>query len=268
MAAARGRRKRVGLIVTDRCRMTDRGHLLRSRTMRIGVFTDVHANLNAARAVVRSLGELGVDLIVHTGDSVSIGPEPAETLDYLLERDIILIRGNHEVSLRDRLHENPPDWMHPDEIEHERWASDQIRGDHRAAIDRMPELVRYRSGTRSVVLQHAGFDREGNFLSSSEEYEQWRRISSESDDAPDLIAFGHDHRLHDELAGGTRFVSPGAAGCTKQDLTPYGVIDLEPGGVRYERHEIRYDRAATIRRFHERLVPGRASVLRIFFGVE
>ena len=60
--------------------------------MRIGVFTDVHANLPAARAVVAALTEAGVDLMVHTGDAVSIGPQPAETLDYLesLEADVWL----------------------------------------------------------------------------------------------------------------------------------------------------------------------------------
>ncbi len=238
-----------------------------SVAMKIGVFTDVHANLEAATTILDALAAIGVDLVVHTGDAVGMGPDPAETLDYLLERQVILIRGNHEDSIRHRLHENPPAWMHPDEIDHERWASEQLSASNQDAIDRMPELIRYRHGVHSVVLQHAGFDSDGTLVSDAEEYERWKTRASGEHAAPDIIVFGHDHRPHDEECGGTRFVSPGSSGCTRSDETCFGIIDLQIDGTSYERRTQPYARSRTIERFEARNVPGRESILRIFFGI-
>ena len=234
--------------------------------MRIGVFTDVHANLHAARAAVEVLRSHSVDVIVHTGDAVSIGPRSAETLDYLLGEGIVLLQGNHEISLRDDLWRDPPGWMDADEVEHERWASGCLTARHRRAIDLMPECLRYRQGRNSVVFQHAGFDADGTFVANAEQYVGWMGTASGDPSAPSMIVFGHDHRPHDDTVGRTRFVSAGSAGCTKNDRVAFGVVTLTADRVDVDLLETAYDRASTLREFERFEVPGRESILRIFYG--
>ncbi len=48
--------------------------------MRLVVMTDVHANLPALDAAPTAIAHHGYDLLVHTGDAISIGPFPAECL--------------------------------------------------------------------------------------------------------------------------------------------------------------------------------------------
>jgi predicted phosphodiesterase len=62
--------------------------------MRVGLLSDIHANLVALEAV---LGELGkVDALWVTGDTVGYGPDPSETLALLQERGAVLVQGNHD----------------------------------------------------------------------------------------------------------------------------------------------------------------------------
>lgn len=62
--------------------------------MRVGLLSDVHANLVALEAVLANIGE--ADALWVTGDTVGYGPDPADTLALLRERRALLVQGNHD----------------------------------------------------------------------------------------------------------------------------------------------------------------------------
>jgi predicted phosphodiesterase len=62
--------------------------------VRIGVLSDVHANLTALEAVLESLG--AVDQLWVCGDTVGYGPDPSDVLATLTERGATLVAGNHD----------------------------------------------------------------------------------------------------------------------------------------------------------------------------
>lgn len=62
--------------------------------MRVGLLSDVHANLVALEAVLAALGR--VDALWVTGDTVGYGPDPVDTLALLRERGALLVQGNHD----------------------------------------------------------------------------------------------------------------------------------------------------------------------------
>jgi diadenosine tetraphosphatase ApaH/serine/threonine PP2A family protein phosphatase len=62
--------------------------------VRVGLLSDVHANLVALEAVLAALGK--VDALWVTGDTVGYGPDPSETLALLRERKALLVQGNHD----------------------------------------------------------------------------------------------------------------------------------------------------------------------------
>jgi len=64
--------------------------------MRIGIISDVHANLPALDAVLAALGT--VDALWHLGDAVGYGPHPDEVVDRLRDRGAIGVRGNHDAA--------------------------------------------------------------------------------------------------------------------------------------------------------------------------
>ena len=62
--------------------------------MRIGVVSDIHANLVALEAVLAEMGE--VDALWVCGDTVGYGPEPSDVLALLVGRKATMVTGNHD----------------------------------------------------------------------------------------------------------------------------------------------------------------------------
>lgn len=54
--------------------------------MRLAVITDLHGNLPALQAAFTAIERFGVDLLIHTGDAIGIGPYPRECLEILSVR--------------------------------------------------------------------------------------------------------------------------------------------------------------------------------------
>ncbi|MDP9251376.1 MAG: metallophosphatase family protein [Chloroflexota bacterium] len=62
--------------------------------MRVGLLSDIHANLVALEAVLAAVGK--ADALWVTGDTVGYGPDPGDTLALLRERKALLVQGNHD----------------------------------------------------------------------------------------------------------------------------------------------------------------------------
>ena len=95
--------------------------------MKIGIISDVHANLPALQKVVRCLQGNGVDTIIHLGDAIAIGLQPRECLDLL--RSIPEARfgmGNHDYWYAYGLPDPLPDWMTQGELQHQYWTHEQL----------------------------------------------------------------------------------------------------------------------------------------------
>ncbi|MBT3379731.1 MAG: metallophosphoesterase family protein [Lentisphaerae bacterium] len=63
---------------------------------RVGLFSDIHANLAALTAIVDCLDEAGCDTLICCGDTVGYGPQPVECVHLLREREIPCVLGNHD----------------------------------------------------------------------------------------------------------------------------------------------------------------------------
>ena len=64
--------------------------------MRVGLLSDVHANLQALEAVLAALAEHRPEKLWVTGDTVGYGADPSEVIALLRERDALLVQGNHD----------------------------------------------------------------------------------------------------------------------------------------------------------------------------
>ena len=68
--------------------------------MRIALFSDVHANLPALEAVLRSLaGRDDIDATYHLGGIVGYAPWPDEVIERLREAAIPSVAGNYDSAI-------------------------------------------------------------------------------------------------------------------------------------------------------------------------
>jgi diadenosine tetraphosphatase ApaH/serine/threonine PP2A family protein phosphatase len=67
--------------------------------MRYGILGDVHANLSALRTVLDAFEREGVERVLSVGDVVGYGAAPRECIALLRERDVQVVRGNHDAAV-------------------------------------------------------------------------------------------------------------------------------------------------------------------------
>jgi putative phosphoesterase len=71
--------------------------------MRIGIFSDTHANLEALSAVLEAFKKESVDKLVCLGDTVGYGANPNECCDLVRSLAAFTILGNHDAAVAGRM---------------------------------------------------------------------------------------------------------------------------------------------------------------------
>ena len=71
--------------------------------MRLGIFSDVHANVEALNAVLEAFGTERIDRYYCLGDTVGYGGSPNECCDLIRELCTTTILGNHDAAVSGRM---------------------------------------------------------------------------------------------------------------------------------------------------------------------
>ncbi|HAE41222.1 MAG TPA: hypothetical protein DCG57_21700 [Candidatus Riflebacteria bacterium] len=67
--------------------------------MKIAVISDIHGNFVALEAVLKDVKERGCDRLVCLGDLATLGPQPVQVLEAVMEENCDCIMGNHDQAL-------------------------------------------------------------------------------------------------------------------------------------------------------------------------
>jgi predicted phosphodiesterase len=209
--------------------------------VRIGLLSDVHANLFALRAAIDRLTAVGVDAWVCAGDLVGYGPQPNECVETVAALDPICVAGNHELLVLDRI---AGDRAGRRALISLAWTRDVLRDDVRAYLTALPLVA---SGPSMVVAHGSLGDPEEYVRADGKASTQLRRLAVEHP-AERLLVLGHTHHqwlfgsergsiLHKasgsaSLPGPERYlVNPGSVGQSRdRERRPrarFGLIDLD-----------------------------------------
>ena len=71
--------------------------------MRYGIYSDIHANLEALQAVLETFEKENVDQYICLGDIVGYGANPRECLQLVLEYNSLVVAGNHDYAIAEKL---------------------------------------------------------------------------------------------------------------------------------------------------------------------
>jgi predicted phosphodiesterase len=103
--------------------------------MRLGVISDVHANLHALDACLDFLSAQRVDGYLCAGDLVGYGPFPNECVRRVLELPGACVAGNHDLIALGRLSDDRCVRLAQDSL---RWTRSVLEDDVRAALAELP----------------------------------------------------------------------------------------------------------------------------------
>jgi predicted phosphodiesterase len=221
--------------------------------VRLGVISDVHANLDALTAIIAAVRRRGVDAWVSAGDLIGYGPHPNECVDVVSELGVTGVVGNHELIVLGRLRgAGSSERAHASH----RWTREVLRDD---VIDYLAALpLRLEIGP--VVVTHGSLDGPEEYVRTAAQAAAQLDRLEHSHPSARLLVVGNTHRqlLVGEGDGAVSFrtgamtqlptsrrhvLNPGSVGQSRQWEWPprarAAVLDLEHGGVLFER--IRYD---------------------------
>ncbi|MGH7309369.1 MAG: metallophosphoesterase family protein [Candidatus Rokuibacteriota bacterium] len=150
--------------------------------MRYAIVSDIHANLDALRAVLDDARDL-VDTILCLGDIVGYGAEPEGCIELVAERCQAVVAGNHEHAAAGLM---PLDWFNPYARAAAEWTRRRLDDEHRAWLGRLPLLREFEEAT----LVHA----------SPQQPDEWEYVISAEDGYRAFASFttrlcfvGHSH---------------------------------------------------------------------------
>ena len=119
--------------------------------MKIAVFSDIHGNLKALKAVLEQIKEKNVDLTVFLGDIFQRGHEEIECLELLKDSEIVCLKGNCELYMQYGVDIDP-------DVEYLRDYYDDTRkkltGEHMQFIREMPLFYESECNGHKIHFSH------------------------------------------------------------------------------------------------------------------
>ena len=217
--------------------------------LRVAIFSDVHGNLPALRAVLSAIdGHRPVQLIVAAGDLVApAGSRPAETLDLLIEQGCVLLLGNSDEML----------WQQdPDELDSPftaliqrqiPWAITRLGSRRLDLLRRLPRRLRLSPAPgQDLLIVHASpsdliHGRAATPDTGPHELREWYGGTGAR-----VIAFGHYHQSFQREWEQGLLVNVASVSLPKdgQPLAAYSLLEWAGGDWSVAQYRILYDTAA------------------------
>jgi putative phosphoesterase len=175
--------------------------------MRIAILSDVHANLAALESI-----QDPYDLLFCLGDLVDYGPQPCEAIQWVRERALRVIRGNHDHALAYEADCRCAPVMREASVTTRQWHSRLLSPEDKEYLHDLPISERIAIAGASFHLAHAAPDGDlydYHIVPDASEKVLTERI--EGIDA-DFILLGHTHLPMLRTIGKTTIVNPGSIG--------------------------------------------------------
>ena len=181
--------------------------------MKLGLISDVHANLPALEAVLSDMPE--VDELLCLGDVVGYNPFPAECVDLVREECDYVLQGNHDREVR-----NSETYSSNSQAEAGlRYAETELTGEQIDYLLERPEQVEV-DGFLGVHSHPENID----------EYvfpNDFRRMRPYLD-GYNGIFLGHTHLQHEAVIDDRLVLNPGSVGQSRSGTAAeYAVVDTE-----------------------------------------
>jgi putative phosphoesterase len=232
--------------------------------MRIAVLSDIHANLPFAEAAVRRARKYGCDRILHLGDAIDLGPWPAETLDYLIDEGVEMIRGNHDeypvMGLTPRVDAE----LSPEVKEHMRWTAGQLRAEQHALLAALPTTIASRIDNWTVRFQHFLLD-ENRVSERMIDHDSDSLLTAFQVERGQILCFGHIHIRIWHFLRDRAVLNPGATGFAGPDGAWFAVLVVREASAWIEWHPVDAEQALVVNELETRCVPGWESSVTYMF---
>jgi putative phosphoesterase len=225
--------------------------------VRIGLISDIHANLQALEAVLDHLQENQVDTIWNMGDSVGYGAYPDEVLQRVYHDAILSLLGNYDRKVL-RIKKKEKKWAEhkiPEKLVAFHWAYQQLSSTCRDYLSSLPEQIRLNmTGWRILIVHGSPVSREEH-LTPSNPVKRLEELSQVVE--AEIVLCGHSHQPFSRQVAGTRYINPGSVGRPDDGdyRTSHAILELDAHKLQVTHYRLDYDVDIAIQEIRRRGLP-------------
>lgn len=212
--------------------------------MRVGLISDVHANVLALEAVIEQLKMRGAEKVLCLGDLIGYGPSPNETIDLVRREGIVCTLGAADERLafpfarRKAVRHGVAD----ETIE---WTRGVIEDGHLTFLRSLPVQRRLETPIGWLRFFHGSFDDPSERVNLDRDPFTLRRLLEVH--RCKVLAAGSTHvPFYREIEGAGWVVNPGSVGLSLngEPGADYALLTIDADGVKVEMDKVEYDFAA------------------------
>ncbi len=239
--------------------------------MRIAVFSDVHANLQAMQAVWQDIESRRPDATYCLGDLVGYGANPNEVIDFIQQQAIPTVMGNYDEGVGFDLADCG--CSYPDPAERRlgdlslRWTRAVTDSKHKEYLRALPMQIRLEERRPTKLLVHGSPRSLKEYLYADRGDTVLERMAKLA--GTDVLLFGHTHLPYARWVGKTLLVNTGSVGKPKDGDVRAGYVMLELGRrPQVSIHRVAYDVEAAARAIRQTELPAHFADLLLSGGIQ
>jgi putative phosphoesterase len=214
----------------------------------IGVFSDIHGNLQALESVFEDAQKRGVNVFVNAGDIVGYGAFPNETVELLCEKGVLGILGNYDLEVL----EGKINSKGAKRVAY-KFAKKELSKSSQCYLESLPRELRFEVAGKKLLITHGSPKSINEHITQKTPAEKLESLAKTA--KADVIIVGHSHEQFQKQVNDVCFVNPGSAG-RPGDGNPqaaYAVLRFNPFNVELIR--INYDVETAAKAVRERGLP-------------
>ena len=238
--------------------------------MKIAIFSDVHANFQATKAILEDINKNSFDKIICLGDIIGIGPKPKETLELILNNNIDIVLGNHDLYYIKGI-EIDNQITEENEIKHHNWVHDCIKDIPKEKLN-YPLSKEIDINNKKLLFQHYMLSKDTSIDPYPFERISIRNIKDIEDYCKtmdcDYMFIGHEHNAFEVNENNKHIICVGSSGCVKTNKTFYTIIDIDNNNLNITKKEIDFDRDGFINDIKSYKYPDQEFIAKVLLGID
>ncbi len=235
--------------------------------MRIALFSDIHGNLPALKVILNDINNNNFDQVICLGDVIGIGPKSKETLEMVLNSNIELLLGNHELYYIKGL-EIDDGITDENIINHHRYIQNSIKEIPRERLN-YPLSKEININGKKLVFSHYMITKDMDLypfetlsINNPGEIENYCKNMD-----CDYLFIGHEHNAFEVHENNKHIICLGSSGCVKTNKTFYTIVDINDD-IKVTKKEIIFNRDEFINDVRKTNYPARDFIAKELFGID
>ena len=231
--------------------------------MKIALFSDIHANLPAFKAMLQDLDSHKVDAVYCLGDLVGYNVWPNEVIEIIRQRGIATLAGNHDLKIN-KLVTTADSLSEPGK----NYAYHLITPENRTYLLTLPRHIRlehqFNNDQLNIVLAHGSTRSIDEYI--LEDLDENYILEMMAEAKADVLCVGHSHKPYHRIltvdGSFKHVINIGSVGKPKDGnpMSCYVLLIIDPDGLRpsdmqVEFRRVEYDVESSAKAIESSLLP-------------